>query len=958
MNKQKIINWIKKTPKSVLIALGYIEGIVLGSLSSLFVMILHIFTISLIGSAIIGMIVFIRVKPTMDECLKTAYDKLATVKDIDFMHPVDTYVYDKDGNTIGIINAGKYEYVDIENISMNIQNAYICQEDKRFKEHCGIDFISLARAGLALVKNNGNITQGGSTITQQVVKNTFLTQEQTFKRKIIEVLIAPQLEKKYSKPKIMEFYCNTNYYGNQCYGVEAASKYYFGKSAADVDVAEAALLVSLSNSPSRYDPVQHPEASLEKRNEVIENLRENEYITDDEAEKLKSEELCSIHEENGTTLETYQSSYAIHCAALELMKQDGFEFKYVFDDKEKYDEYKSAYDSAYAEKVDMIRGGGYKIYTSLDSGIQASLQEKIDSNLVKFTELQSNGKYAMQGAAVVADNTSGYIVAIVGGRGTSDIYNRAYLSARQPGSSIKPLLDYAPAIETGLYYPSKVVVDEPIKNGPKNSGGGNRGRISLREAVNRSINTIAWKVLSDIGVSNGLSYLDKMQFQKLSYLDYDSISISLGGFTYGTRVVDMAKGYQTLANNGIYTDKTCILDIKNQMDESVLKTNVSEKNVYSSDTAYMMTDILKDTINQPYGTGHGLALNSGMPAAGKTGTTNANKDTWFCGYTRYYTTAVWVGYDTPRAMPGIYGATYAGKIWKQVMDDIHTGLELKDWDIPETVYFGNVNTTTGEVTSASTGKQDLFSFAAEEKAAVAMAEENERQNLENAKKLVINYEASTISTPEETYTIDENFKSIRDVVLQVSDAKEKESLYFRISKKYEELNEIKKNMEPTIKEYEKEKKATEDAEKEEKEKQAAEEREKFAQKTKELAASNAISKIEKLTYRPSKNSLVDEAKQKVDDLFNYSSYVSFVERLENATKRLSELPSESEYNRQQVEKKALEEQQRQTQIQQNKQIQEQLNNDLEQKKESWKGETTASDENGINKNSSGPAAGL
>lgn len=223
---------------------------------------LHLLTGCLILGALIALLIYAKVKPDLDYCREVAYDKLAQMQRQDFQLLSDTEVYDKNNQLIGLINAGHYEYVPIKDISMNLQNAYIAQEDRRFKSHTGVDWIATFRAGLALVKNRGEITQGGSTITQQVIKNTYLTQERSFTRKIVEILLAPEVEKKYSKADIMEFYCNTNFYGNHCYGVQAASRYYFGKDAADLETWEAAVLVGLSNSPSAYDPIRNPDDSL------------------------------------------------------------------------------------------------------------------------------------------------------------------------------------------------------------------------------------------------------------------------------------------------------------------------------------------------------------------------------------------------------------------------------------------------------------------------------------------------------------------------------------------------------------------------------------------------------------------------------------------------------------------------------------------------------------------------
>ncbi|MCI8886628.1 MAG: hypothetical protein HFG70_00935 [Hungatella sp.] len=687
------MNFIKKF---VRIFFGMVFSI-LGAVGWLLQCLLETVTILFIVCLIGGTVVFIKVKPYLEQSRQVAYDTLAQMKRDDFSMLSDTEIFDKNGKRIGLINAGHYEYVDISDISLNLQNAYIAQEDRRFKTHSGVDWIATARAGLALVKHRGAITQGGSTITQQIIKNTYLTQEQTFTRKMVEILLAPEIEKVYSKADIMEFYCNTNFYGHQCYGVQAASRYYFGKDAADLEVHEAAVLVGISNSPSAYDPITHPEAALKKRNEVLKSMVEVDMLSQEEYEKASSHSLRIIQEQQEGTDDSYLTSYAIHCASLELMKQEEFPFQYTFKDKEDYESYMEHYTAVYNEKNDSIRNGGYRIYTALDQDIQAMAQARLDEVLSSFTELQDNGKFALQGAAAIVDNQTNYIVAVVGGRGTEDQFNRAYLSARQPGSTIKPLIDYGPAFDTGEYYPSRIIDDHKWEDGPSNSGGGYHGPVTVREALNRSLNTVAWQVLEDIGIDTGLSYLDNMQFHRLTYVDNGVASLSIGGFTTGVRVVDMAKGFSTLANGGIYNDSTCIVRIEHER-EGVLTSRIPPitRQVYGSDTAYMLTDILKGTMTAPYGTGRGLGLKGGMPAAGKTGTTNSSKDTWFCGYTRYYTGAVWVGYDTPRAMPGIFGSTYAGVIWKNVMNDLHEELEPWDWERPETVVKDTYDSVTGQ----------------------------------------------------------------------------------------------------------------------------------------------------------------------------------------------------------------------------------------------------------------------
>ena len=691
--------------------------------------ILYTFLAVMVLGCLTGGAVFLKYQKEILACKEKAESIMSKTSKSDFSQPTDTRIYDSSGTLIGTINSGHYEYVPIAEINESLQNAYIAQEDRRFYKHHGIDYIGLLRAGFVYVKNKGAITQGGSTITQQVIKNTYLSQERTFQRKLTEFFAAPQMEKKYSKPEILEFYCNTNYYANRCYGVSEASRYYFNKEAKDLTIWEAATLAGISNNPSKYDPVAHPETSQKKRNQIISNMALRKLITEEESTYAKEQPLTVAKIYEPGMKENYQTSYAIHSTTLELMKNDGFVFKYVFNNKTAYDAYKEEYQEVYQTKSDMIRKGGFEIHTSLDTNIQNLLQSNIDERLKKFKDVQENGKLALQGAAVCIDNRTGYVVAIVGGRGTDDEYNRGFLSKRQPGSTIKPLIDYAPAFESGFYYPSRLVNDYLFDKGPKNSGGKYFGPISVREALNRSLNTVAWQVLADIGVDKGIAYLGKMRFIGLSYMDNGNTSMSIGGFTEGARVVDMAKGYAVLANKGMYSNKSCITSIKSQYDGEVYNQNQADDRIFTEDTAYMVTDVLKGTLDKPYGTGAGLGLT--VPAAGKTGTTNSNKDTWFCGYTKYYTTAIWVGYDTPKAMPGVYGKTYSGRIWHDFMAEINKDLPAMDWDMPATVSLSNVD-SIGEKTTSETGRQDLFSSIAE---AAARADSSKWQQEEERKKL-------------------------------------------------------------------------------------------------------------------------------------------------------------------------------------------------------------------------------
>lgn len=859
--------------------------------------ILQLLAVGFVTAVLAAVVIYSKVKPDLDHCREVAYDKLAQMEREDFRMLSDTEVYDKDGQLIGLINAGHYEYVPISRISLNIQNAYIAQEDRRFKSHTGVDWIATTRAALALVKNRGVITQGGSTITQQVIKNTYLTQEKSFTRKVVEILLAPEIEKKYSKADIMEFYCNTNFYGNHCYGVQAASRYYFGKDASELTACDAAVLAGISNSPSAYDPVRNPAAAREKRDSILESMYEVGYLTESEYAGCLSQPLQVVQEESEGTDENYMSSYAIHCAALELMKLDGFDFRYTYEDKADYTSYMERYQTLYNEKNEEVRAGGYRIYTSLDPAIQRILQTQIDSGLSSYTELQDNGKYALQGAGVIVDNQTNYVVAIVGGRGEDDPFNRAYLSARQPGSTIKPLIDYAPAFDTGEYYPARLVDDHKWEDGPSNSGGSYHGEVTVREALNRSLNTVAWQILSDIGVNFGLGYLGQMEFQRITYIDNDIPSLSIGGFTNGLRVVDMAKGYSTLANCGIYDDRTCIMRLEHEQQGDLSRAvKPQARQVYQEDTAYMITDILKGTLTEPFGTGRGLELSGGMPAAGKTGTTNSSKDTWFCGYTRYYTTAVWVGYDIPRSMPGIFGSTYAGRIWKRTMDELHAGKEPWDWEQPSTVELRP---------DPKTGITDLVSTTAELRAQQSLHDKEQRRLEESLTAGVAAFEQKTIETVEDTYWVKEQYQTMVSQLNLMDEGTLRGELLERVTSRYEVFSVTIREMSQTIALYEQQK-AREQAEAQKlAEEDAVKRRELLEIETRKNEFLTALQDVEALEYQsPDAQTLVQTAINKLSLVADYAEAASYSQRLNTAITRISSLPTAETWQRTEAERQA------------------------------------------------------
>jgi hypothetical protein len=864
---------------------------------------LNILTVMFIGAIIVSIVAYIYIAPKFDKARREAYDKLVSVNSSTFSMKADTEIYDKDNNLIGTVNAGHYEYTPVSDISMTLQNGYIAVEDKRFKEHFGIDFKGTFRAVYKYLKHKGVATQGGSSITQQVIKNNLLTQKRTLDRKLVEFLLAPYIDTRFGKDKIMEYYCNTNYYGHRSYGVYSASKYYFDKLPKDLDYDESALLIALSNNPSKYDPVSHPESAKERRNFNLDEMFNYGLITEEQLNAYKNKDLHIVQNYVESTKENYQTSYAIHCSAIELMKADGFDFKYTFKDKDDFDSYKEKYSDAYAEKSDSIRDGGYKIYTTLDSEKQAKLQEILDNSLSGFTEIdQETSKLALQGDIVAIDNNTNSVVAIIGGRGTDDEYNRGYLGYRQPGSVIKPLLDYAPAFDTGEYFPSKVINDHEFEGGPSNAGGHYRGDISIREALNRSINTVAWQVLSSIGIENGLEYLGKMDFLGISYIDNNVPAISLGGFTKGLRPVDIAKGYSTLANLGVYSDKTCINSIVKDGDTITLKKE-NKVQVYQPDTAFMITDILRGTLNEEYGTGHGLGV-EGYDLAGKTGTTNDGKDTWFSGYSKDYTVTVWVGYDTPREMPNVYGATYSGKIWQSCMQYLLTGVENKPFINykPDTVYIAKYDGSGNEIPNTAENKErvggtDYFSSLAKSNFERIAKERADKQKYEEANKMLTDFENFYFNSVEDTQAFQNKYITVLNKVSLVENDDDRNKLLSRLSAKKSELDVELLNWADQIKEYQDN--LAVQQENERKAKVAEEEK-----KRKDIDTQNrintfdlAVSSIKEKKYKDSneRDNLFNDLKNKLDRLSDLDVYKSKSNEYLEAMKYYDSLPDKSTY---------------------------------------------------------------
>jgi len=587
-------------------------------------------------------------------------------------------VYDVDGQTISVLKGEKdVYYITYDQIPQVAVDALVSIEDKKFFKHNGIDYKGIARAVVSTIRDK-EITQGGSTITQQLARTMFLSNEKTWQRKIEEIYIATELEKKYSKNQILEFYLNNVYFANGYYGIQAAAKGYFSKDVSELDTSEICYLLAIPNSPTYYDPVVNPQNTIDRRNLILQAMKKDGKISESTYQEAVEEKIYLSRSDN--LKNNYVETYVYYCATQALMEVNGFEFKNEFESEEEQAAYEAEYDDLYNQYNRSLFTAGYRIYTSIDLEMQEQLQSSIDTNLEEFTDVNDEGIYELQSAGVCIDNATGMTTAIVGGR-SQDIsgytLNRAFQSFRQPGSAIKPLIVYTPAIEMG-YTPDTKVMDVKLEDGPENATGTYSGEITLREAVAASKNVVAWQIYSEVTPEVGIGRLKDMGFSHIVDDDY-GMAACLGGLTIGVSPLEMAKAYGTICNDGYLREPTCVLKITDSKGNVLYEAEQEETQVYEENAARTMTDMLQSVLTD--GTARGINLGD-MPAAGKTGTTNSNRDGWFVGYTKYYTTSIWVGYDQPKKVPGLTGASYPAKIWQEYMLAIHEGLVPAEFKKP------------------------------------------------------------------------------------------------------------------------------------------------------------------------------------------------------------------------------------------------------------------------------------
>ena len=720
----------------------------------------------------------IYVMPTISSYYNEAHEVISNSSYETFRKEDNSYIYDNNGETLAKLKVDRNSnYLKYDDIPKNVINAFVAIEDRRFYEHKGVDLQSTAKAiSLIILDKMGEpieTERGGSTITQQLVKTVFLTNEKTYQRKIKEIFMALEMEKKYSKEEILEFYVNNVYYYSNCYGIESASQTYYSKSVDELNLTEIATLCAIPNSPTYYNPVTNYDNNKVRRDLILKCMYEQGYINE------KSYQNCINRDtkikETKQEFFNYEVSYAIDCAVEYLMKQNGFDFKYSFKSMDAYEKYRKNY----LEQYDLMRTkfftGGYKVYTSIDLAAQRKLQNSVDSNLSFSKEKLDDGTYLIQGAATVIDNETGKVIAIVGGRTQeSEIrtLNRGFQSYNQPGSTFKPLAVYTPAFQDG-FNPDTVINDHEFEDGPSNSDNTYAGLITLERAIIESRNTVAWQVFDRITPEYGLSFVQNMNFSRIVPDDYYNAS-SLGGLTYGVNTLEMASGYATNENLGNFKAPTCIVSMKNNNDEEIYHDS-QEKRVYAQYASKEITKILEDVIKK--GTGRGLSLDNGMPSAGKTGTTNSQRSAWFCGFSPYYTISVWVGTDNNEEVENLWGATYPGEIWKDAMNDLCKGKEPINF---------NTSLTKEDLIEKNGGIEESTDEDLEESTEEYSESDTTEQNTDTSTidllvQLLYEYENFEISTYEDLSTLSDLENQIITLLDQIQNESYKtyyEQMYY------------------------------------------------------------------------------------------------------------------------------------------------------------------------------------
>lgn len=683
-----------------------------------------------------------------------------------------TFVVDQNGNEIDrFIQSGSNRvYKTNEEIPQYLRDAFVAIEDERFYNHNGIDLKGIVRAGIVTITSMGKRTEGASTITQQLIKNTvfpdFVNEEglvEKFERKFQEQYLALEIEKQMTKEQILENYMNTINLGQSTLGVQAASMRYFGKDVSELTLSECATIAGITQNPGTYNPITNPDKNRERRTKVLGNMLDQGFITQEEYDQAMADDVYARIQTVNQEQDSNPTSYFIDALAEQVLE----------------DLQKEPLNYTEVQAHNALYSGGLKIYATQDAAIQSIVDEEINDASNYPSRVEVGVSYALtvtradgtqdnysgghlkkfglekygdkqgrlfkteeaaqkrieefkasvaqegdlrydenieftpqpQASIVVMDQKTGHVKAISGGRGTkksSRSLNRATESKQQPGSAFKIVGVYAAALDAGGQSLGTVTKDEPMTVGKKtfkNAYRGFKGNVTMRTAIEDSVNISALKTWQNVTPELCMEYIQKLGIDSIVTVEEgknrddkkndQNLSTALGGLTDGALNIEMAGAYAAIANGGVYNRPVYYTKIEDH-DGNVLIDNSGEsKTVLRESTAFLLTSAMEDVITK--GTGYQARL-SNMAAAGKTGTTTDRWDIWFCGYTPYYTCTVWVGYDDNKELPS---GNYNQKLWKAVMTKIHDGFPYKDFEMPDTVEKMKCCSISGKVASST-----------------------------------------------------------------------------------------------------------------------------------------------------------------------------------------------------------------------------------------------------------------
>lgn len=618
------------------------------------------------------------------------------------------YGYDSDGNQVELTRLHGEEnriWVDLDDMSPHLKDAFIAIEDQRFEKHHGVDWIRT----IGVIVKPSNSGQGGSTITQQLIKNLTDEKDVTIVRKFNEILSALNLERNYSKDEIIEAYLNTIYLSEGCYGVKTAAETYFGKDVSDLNIAECASIAAITQFPGKYDPLRKPENNRQRQLRILEEMLSQGFITQEEYNEAVAYEMVFTNSENYQGSQVSDSESGSNENKIDSYYVD-YVVKTVLEDLQKM---------GYTERKakSLLYGGGLKIYTAVDFDVQNALEDVYEN----YRRMPDE---TVQGAMVVM-NYEGRVLGLVGGTGEysgSLELNRAFQSYRQPGSSIKPLSVYGPAFEKSLnddsvdIYWSTLIDDRPLKEvdgkmWPTNEGGGYSGaKTTIQKGIANSLNTISARTLDMIGVDYAYDYItNRFHISSLSAADCDYAPLATGSLTEGVSVLEMTAAYAAFGNGGAHYQPYCYYKIEDSQGNVLIETDAAstKEQALTESTGWLMNKILQTVMTS--GTGRSYKI-SGVECFGKTGTTTDSKDRWFVGGTPEYVAAVWYGYDMPKEIVYRLSSNPAGTIWETVMNEIYDVKGKNVTEFPE--YDGIVqksyDSSNGLLTNYSSGNTGWY----------------------------------------------------------------------------------------------------------------------------------------------------------------------------------------------------------------------------------------------------------